>query len=241
VIEDDESTRRLLRFVLEDAGYAVIELDRGEPALEVVRRERPALVLIDVRLPGVSGYEVCRKLREAFGDDLPLLFVSGERTESFDRVGGLLLGADDYLVKPFATDELLARVRGLTRRAPGGPPFGGKLLSVRELEVLRLLSIGLGLKEIAEHLVISAKTVSTHMEHIFLKLGVQSRAQAIAVAYREDLVSIAKTETAPPRAVTKRVSLPSVPPPTPPAPEAEASPVRVVAATPLLPEVPTAN
>lgn len=238
MIEDDESTRQLLRTVLEDAGYAVIDLDRGERAVEVVRKERPALVLVDVRLPGVSGYEVCRKLREAFGGDLPILFVSGERTEAFDRVGGLLLGADDYLVKPFAPDELLARLRGLTRRAPGGTPPVSKLLSARELEVLRLLSLGLGLKEIAEHLVISAKTVSTHVEHIFLKLGVQSRAQAVAVAYRENLVSSAKTETAPPRAVTERVSSS---PTRREAPEAPASAVPIVSATPLIAEVPTNN
>jgi len=193
VVEDDQATRELLRMTLEDAGYAVSEFDRGEGVSDAVRRERPLLVILDVHLPGVSGYDVCRKLREQHGGELPIIFLSGERTEAFDRVGGLLIGADDYLVKPFATDELVARVRALTRRAGVGLGVVSRALSVRELEVLRLLTLGFGLKEIAERLVISPKTVGTHTEHIFLKLGVQTRAQAVAFAYRQGLVGSAST------------------------------------------------
>jgi DNA-binding NarL/FixJ family response regulator len=143
--------------------------------------------VLDVRLPTLSGYEVCRALKEE-QPGIGVLFVSGERVESFDRVAGLLIGGDDYLVKPFAPDELLARLRLVIRHGGAARTGGLRGLTRRELEVLRHLADGLGQVEIAERLVISPKTVGTHVEHILQKLGVRSRAQAVAVAYREHLV-----------------------------------------------------
>ena len=142
--------------------------------------------MLDVRLPGLSGYEVCHTLR-ADDPDLPIVFISGERVESYDRVAGLLIGADDYLVKPFAGDELLARLRRLLQRV-ASPARSAHGLTVRELEVLRQLADGFAAGAIAERLGISPKTVGTHLEHIFSKLGVRTRAQAVAAAYRERLV-----------------------------------------------------
>ena len=78
---------------------------------------RPSLVILEVDLPDANGYELCRELHDAYGDDLPVIFVSGRRTDPSDRVAGLLVGADDYVVKPFDPDELLARVRRSLRRA----------------------------------------------------------------------------------------------------------------------------
>src|SRR5262245_23877237 len=99
-------------------------------------RETPELVVLDVQLPEMSGYEICRELREEFGEGLPILFVSGFRTEALDRVAGLLVGADDYLVKPFAPDELIGRVRALTRRGRAGISNGSTWgLTRREDEV----------------------------------------------------------------------------------------------------------
>lgn len=118
-----------------------------------------------------------------------MIFLSGERTESFDRVAGLLVGADDYLVKPFDPDELAARVRAVLRRAQPSVPAPLQSLTRRELEVLRLLADGLDQRQIAAELVISAKTVGTHIERILGKLGVHSRAQAVALAYRDELLS----------------------------------------------------
>jgi DNA-binding NarL/FixJ family response regulator len=187
IAEDDEAVAELLRTLVEAAGYDVVVARSGDEALELARAHAPSVAILDVNLPGVSGYEVCHELRRLHGAALPILIVSGDRTESYDRVAGLLLGADDYLVKPFAPDELLVRVRSLMRRSAPAAVSRVSLTS-RELEVLTLLSDGLDQTEIAERLVISPKTVATHIERILAKLGARSRAQAVAIAYRDALV-----------------------------------------------------
>jgi DNA-binding NarL/FixJ family response regulator len=187
VADDDAGVRKLIQNVLELEGYETVSASSGTETLEAARAERPSLAILDVKLPGLSGYEVCDALRKLYGESLPILLISGERVESYDRVAGLLIGADDYLVKPLATDELCARVRALLRRADRDN--GGSSLTPRELEVLQLLAEGLEQTEIAERLVISSKTVASHIERILAKLGVRSRAQAVAAAFREGLVS----------------------------------------------------
>jgi two-component system, NarL family, nitrate/nitrite response regulator NarL len=169
-----------------DAGYEAFEAATGPEALEAARRLRPGLVVLDVRLPEICGYEVCRTLRDEFGPGLGVMFVSRERTEPSDRIAGLLLGADDYLAKPIAVDEFLVRVRALLRRSSTSPPASD--LTARELEILRLLADGLTTRDIARHLFISGKTVGTHIEHILRKLRVHSRTEAVALAYRDGLV-----------------------------------------------------
>jgi DNA-binding NarL/FixJ family response regulator len=191
VVDDENEIRDLIAQILSNAGYLVREARSGEQAIEAVRHEQPLLVILDVRLPGISGYEVCGWLRSRFRDSLPIMFLSGERVEAFDRAAGLMLGADDYLLKPFSSEELVARVRGLLRRTLPTPRSLETKLTVRELEVLRLLAGGLGQKEISGRLAISTKTVGTHIEHILMKLGVQSRTQAVALAYRERLIDAA--------------------------------------------------
>jgi len=101
VADHDRESRALMSRVLRRVGYTVDQAETGEEALAVAKRERPALVVVEVLLRGVSGYEVCHELKNEFGEALPIVFVSGNRTESGDRVAGLLVGADDYLVKPF--------------------------------------------------------------------------------------------------------------------------------------------
>ena len=188
IVDADAKARAELAHLLEDEGYDVMQAGSGEAGLKLARENPPALVVLEVPLGDRSGYEVCRVLREELGEELPVLFLSGARTESYDRVAGLLLGADDYVVKPFAVDELLARVRRLVRHgAPAETSIS--LLTPREREVLRLLAAGLAADDIAKELFISKKTVGTHLEHIFTKLGVRSRGQAIAVAYRDELVA----------------------------------------------------
>jgi DNA-binding NarL/FixJ family response regulator len=163
-------------------------VETADDALDFVADEAPALVVLDV-MPLVSGYEVCRRLRDRYGTALPIVFLSGERVESLDRVAGLLIGADDYVVKPFAPDELIARVQRLLERSHApAPPRGLSRLTKREIEVLGLLAEGKSQVEIADELVISQKTVGTHIEHNLSKLGVKSRAQAVALAYRDRLL-----------------------------------------------------
>jgi two-component system nitrate/nitrite response regulator NarL len=191
VVDDDSDLRRRIASVLARAGFATSEAATGEEALDSARREPPALVVLDVCLPGICGYEVFRELRDEFGDGLPVVFVSGARTQSYDRVAGLLLGADDYLVKPFALDELLLRVRRLVHRSrPARTALASRLTS-REQEVFGLLAEGLGHAQIASRLYISRKTVGSHVEHIFRKLGVHSRAEAVALASQERPVGTA--------------------------------------------------
>ncbi len=188
VADEHGATRETLARALDRAGYSVCEADTGEGALHAARRERPALVLLEVSLPDMSGYTVCRELREEFGDDLPIILMSATRTESFDRVAGLLIGADEYLAKPVSCDELVARIRRLVRHAPAPSAAAASNLTARELEILGLLAEGLGPNEIATKLFVSPKTVGTHTENIFRKLGVRTRSQAVAVAYRDSLV-----------------------------------------------------
>lgn len=173
---------------LATAGFDTLCAPNGEEALEAVRRERPDAAVVDVCLPGISGFGVCHALRQSFGPDFPVLFVSGERTESYDRVGGLLAGADDYLVKPFAPDELVVRLTTLLRHRVRPTRHDGGLTQ-REHEVLALLASGLESRSIAKRLVISPKTVETHIERILVKLNVHSRTQAVALAFRDALVS----------------------------------------------------
>jgi len=192
IVDDDADFRTLVAELLATSGMTSVQASDGDTALELARSKRPALVVLDVRLPGVSGYEICRGLREEFGDELPILFVSGDRTESLDRAVGLLLGGDDYVVKPFDPDELLARIRRLITRAhPVAPPPEAprvQTLTRRELDVLRQLAEGKRAAEIADELEISPKTVASHVQSIFAKLGVRSRAQAVARAYERGLV-----------------------------------------------------
>jgi two-component system, NarL family, nitrate/nitrite response regulator NarL len=196
VVDQDARFRASVVSLVQGAGYEAISAGSGEEALFLARTESPHLAILDVELPGISGYEVCRRLREDV-HAIGIVFVSDTRTDSLDRAAGLLIGADDYLAKPFAPDELLARIRPLLARngvehAPARPaPVALEAaLTAREQEVLRLLADGLSQGGIAERLVISPKTVAAHIDHILGKLGVHSRAEAVAVAYRDGHVSV---------------------------------------------------
>lgn len=193
VVDDDVRFRALVLLLLAQAGVEATEAASGAEALEAARQAAPAVVILDVVLPDVSGYEVCRALRDELGDGPAILFVSGERVQPLDRAAGLLIGGDDYLVKPVDPNELLARVRRLLARSYKGvreprerePEFG---LTQRELEVLRLLAAGRRPAQIASELVIAPKTVAAHVQRILTKLRVNSRVQAVALAYESGLV-----------------------------------------------------
>jgi DNA-binding NarL/FixJ family response regulator len=191
IADADRDARNELARVLESAGYEVWHADTGEEAITIARDARPAVAILEIPLPVLSGYEVCRALKAEHGSDIAVLFLSGQRTEPYDRVAGLMVGADEYLVKPYAVDELLARLRKLPSRARLLAESVQDSLTPRESEVLRLLALGLTQHEIARRLAIKPKTVGSHIEHILQKLGVHSRAQAVALAFREDVVQVA--------------------------------------------------
>ena len=135
IVEDEESLTLLLRYNLESAGYAVESVARGDEAELRIAEEPPDLVLLDWMLPGVSGVELCRRIRARKDTQrLPIIMLTA-RGEEADRVRGLSTGADDYVVKPFSVPELVARVGALLRRAD--PAQSASRLVAGDLEVER--------------------------------------------------------------------------------------------------------
>jgi DNA-binding NarL/FixJ family response regulator len=199
VADGDESDRALIAALLEQIGCVTHHAGDGAQALALAHSTRPNAVILDVELPGLNGYEVCNELRASFGDTLPVVLVSRTRVESLDRVAGFLIGADEYIVKPFDPDEMLVRVRSLLRRNGHGADghtrvangdarlTGERALTAREREVLGLLAGGRNQREIAKELVVTSKTVATHIQRVLAKLGVHSRAEAVAYAHRHGL------------------------------------------------------
>jgi two-component system nitrate/nitrite response regulator NarL len=177
----DEQLRNELSRLFVGAGFETTESGRGDEAVRIARQGHASLVVLDLELEDMSGYVACSELRDQVGDDLRILILSRDRTEPQDRVAGILIGADDYLSRPFAPDELVVRARRLLSRGSGPSPT---TLTTRELQVLQLLADGLSTNRIAQKLFISPKTVATHIQRILTKLGVHSRTEAVAVAYR---------------------------------------------------------
>ena len=188
IADEDPEARASLARVFVSAGFRVVESGDGYDALAQARTSWPVAAILEIPLGTLCGYEVCRAMKSELGPELAVIFLSGVRTQSYDRVAGLLLGADDYVVKPSAPDEVLARVRIAVERVRPARAAAHGRLTRREHEVLALLGEGLKWGEIAQRLVISPRTVATHTENIRRKLGVNSRAEAIAVAYRDELL-----------------------------------------------------
>lgn len=113
VIEDDPNTANLVELYLEKEGFQALQANDGEKGLALARKHTPDLVILDLMLPRLDGWEVCRRLRKT--SDVPVIMLTA-RGEEIDRVSGLTLGADDYVVKPFSPRELVARVKAVLRR-----------------------------------------------------------------------------------------------------------------------------
>lgn len=119
VVEDEEDIRALVRYNLEAEGFAVLDASDGERGLNLAAKERPALIVLDLMLPGLSGLEVCRLLRSKEETaHVPILILTARATE-IDKVLGLEMGADDYVTKPFSPREFVARVKAILRRSYG--------------------------------------------------------------------------------------------------------------------------
>jgi two-component system KDP operon response regulator KdpE len=162
IVDDAQQVRRVLRTALSSEGYTIFEAANGEEALDSIRTTTPDAILLDVNMPGIGGLETCREIRRAL--DVPILMLTVRNSER-DKVLALDAGADDYVVKPFGMQELLARIRAaLRRRAPQGKEttfvskdltvdFGARLVTVRgqnvhltpkEFELLRHLALNAG-------------------------------------------------------------------------------------------------
>lgn len=145
-MEDDRRVRRATALALADEGYDVVEAEDGEQALALLTQHRPDLVLLDIMMPGRDGYEVCREIRKT--SDVPIIFVTA-KSDTVDVVVGLESGGDDYITKPFAPRELIARIRALLRRLrvearPARLAFGDLVIDTGGGEVRRAgVSVGL--------------------------------------------------------------------------------------------------
>lgn len=118
VVDDDPGIVKLVRAYMEQAGFGVLTAHDGKKALQIARNDRPDLVILDLMLPEMDGWDVCRALRKE--SDVPIIMLTA-RVEESDKLVGLELGADDYVTKPFSPRELVARVRSVLRRAEGRP------------------------------------------------------------------------------------------------------------------------
>ena len=127
VVDDDEHIRELASLYLRKEGFAVSVATNGPAAIDAIAREKPSLVVLDLMLPGMSGYEVCKQLRAE--SDVPIIMLTA-RDDDVDKIVGLELGADDYLTKPFNPRELVARVKAVLRRADGPRERGGGVTHV---------------------------------------------------------------------------------------------------------------
>ena len=200
VVDDDAGFRTFLAALLRQAGFESEPAASCRDARKSARDRRPQLVLLDVSLPDGNGFEICRELRDLYGEELPVIFLSGERTQAFDRAAGLLLGGDDYVIKPFDPDELLARIRRCLDRVGNNRTVAASKdtlpVTKRELEVLRLLAQGNDPETIAARLVISPKTVASHLQRVMAKLGVHSRVHAVARAYQMGIIGATRDSSA---------------------------------------------
>src|SRR5690349_10212673 len=133
VVEDDPNIRDIVEVALRFHGFRVTGVETGDDALAEVDRDPPALIMLDVMLPGIDGFEVCRRLRAA-GRHIPVIFLTARDTPT-DTVRGLTLGGDDYVTKPFSVEALVARVRAVLRRTAVSDEPGSGVLQVADLEL----------------------------------------------------------------------------------------------------------
>ena len=133
LVDDEPSIIQLARMYFERDGFRVQEISDGEAALEAIAKQHPALIVLDVMLPKLDGFEVCRKLR-ASGDQTPIIMLTA-RDEDIDKILGLELGADDYLTKPFNPRELISRVKAILRRGDTKKQADGKAVRRGDLSI----------------------------------------------------------------------------------------------------------
>jgi DNA-binding response OmpR family regulator len=179
VVDDEPQIVKVVKAYLEKAGFAVVSAADGRAALAVFAQQKPDLVILDLNLPGVDGLEVCRTIRRT--SDVPVMMLTA-RVEETDKLIGLELGADDYVIKPFSPREVVARVRTILRRA-GGSLFQSEMIRVGNLQIdLDLHTVTLGKRAIEltptefEILVVLAR----QPRRVFSRLQIMEQAQGDA-------------------------------------------------------------
>jgi DNA-binding NarL/FixJ family response regulator len=207
VVDDDPASLGLLCDTLEQQGYTVLVAADGSTALQRLQRIEPDAILLDALMPGLSGFETCRRVKaDPALAHIPVIFMTG-LSDTSHVVEGFASGGVDYVVKPVRAPEVIARLRTHARNArltrplredaaaatpPLAPePAAARLalagLTRRETEVLAWLAKGKTNRDIGEILGLSPRTVNKHLEHIFQKLGVETRTAAAALAPRDEL------------------------------------------------------
>jgi len=194
LIDDAPDTVRMIAEALDEAGYTVLVATDGATALKRLERITPDAVLLDACMPGMDGFETCRRLKQAPGmRTVPVIFMTG-LAETERLVEGLSAGGIDYLVKPVVPDELVARLQAHLRvardmnaamraRGEDAEPAAAlrrNPLTQREMDVLEWVARGKTNRDVAEILGMSPRTVNKHLEHIYEKLGVETRTAAVA-------------------------------------------------------------
>ncbi|MBM7868850.1 two-component system alkaline phosphatase synthesis response regulator PhoP [Clostridium pascui] len=153
IVDDEEHIRELLKFNLENSGYSTIYADNGIDAVKLIKSERPQLILLDLMIPGIDGYDVCKEVRKDNNISTTPIIMITAKGEEFDKVLGLELGADDYITKPFSIREILARVKAVLRRTSvqnidKSYKFGNVIIDLEKHEVIKdNLKVELTLKE----------------------------------------------------------------------------------------------
>ncbi|MBB2896011.1 response regulator transcription factor [Pseudomonas sp. AS2.8] len=202
IVDDTPDNLALLSDALDASGYMVLVALDGASALERMQRRRPDVVLLDAMMPGLDGFETCRRIKaQAELADIPVLFMTA-LTETEHVVEAFAAGGIDYVTKPLKTDEVLARVAAHLRTArelqaarslPASHPHTRTALDLaplssryqltgREVEVLHWVACGKTNRDIGDILGLSPRTVNKHLEHVYVKLGVETRTAAATLA-----------------------------------------------------------
>lgn len=202
IVDDTPDNLALLSDALDASGYMVLVALDGASALERMQRRRPDVVLLDAMMPGLDGFETCRRIKaQAELADIPVLFMTA-LTETEHVVEAFAAGGIDYVTKPLKTDEVLARVAAHLRTArelqaarslPASRPHARTALDLaplssryqltgREVEVLHWVACGKTNRDIGDILGLSPRTVNKHLEHVYVKLGVETRTAAATLA-----------------------------------------------------------
>lgn len=186
IVDDDRDMQMILSDTLELEGYKTSVAGDGKMALKEIESGTPELILLDVKLPGMSGLELLEKIKK-INKNLVVIMLTGYG-DIKDAVSAIKLGAFDYITKPFKDDEIIANIKNALRGHSGEKGYRSYALSMREKEVLKWLKMGKSSWDISIILGISERTVNFHITNIMKKLDAMTRTQAVAISIEKGLI-----------------------------------------------------